>query len=332
MTFYGADTAQLVDLSQRMRVSMMNLQDIQRQVVQSVMSVDWVGPDADELRQRAATEVGPRLTKAQDDLSRRADELGDHADEQDDASDPRGFLEKLNDFLHWPAQATRAARDLQKLIQDPKKMMDMFRRYPELRDTFKDLKRLEETFPGLAAAERKAIRGEWVDELMGKGWEKLGDAIPQKISSITGINIPGKEWAGKTLSHLDEITDATKPFVKFGSKTFGKVLPGLDIGLGVNQMLDPTSTGYDKVSGGMAAVGGTLTLIAPFTGPAAPIVAGVGIGLGVVSAGMDLGKMAYDNIPAVHDAVDGTVDAVKDVGGAIGDGVGKVGDAIGSLF
>jgi len=332
MTFYGADTAQLVDLSQRMRTSMMNLQEIQRQVVQGVMSVDWVGSDADELRQRAATEVGPRLTQVQDSLSRHAEELTGHADEQDDASDPRGFWEKLNDFLHWPAQATKLARNLQKLVQDPKKMMDMLRRYPELRDTFKDLKNLEEMFPGITAAERKAIRAEWLDELTGKGWEKLGNAVPQKISSLLGINIPGKEWAGKALSHLDEITDATKPFVKLGSKTFGKVLPGLDIGLGVHQMLNPESTGFDKVSGGLSAAGGALTLIAPFTGPAAPIVAGVGIGLGVVSAGMDLGKMAYENIPAVHDAVDGTVDAVKDVGSAIGDGVGKVGDAIGSLF
>ena len=65
---------------------------------------------------------------------------------------------------------------------------------------------------------------------------------------------------------------------------------------------------------------------------AAPIVAGVGIGLGVVSAGMDLGKMAYENIPAVQNAVDSTVGAVKDAGSAIGDGLGKIGDGFTSVF
>ncbi|WP_122943182.1 hypothetical protein [Brachybacterium sp. EE-P12] len=332
VSFYGADTAQLMDMGQRMRVSMMTLQDIQRQIVQSVATVEWTGPDAETFRGDASSRVTAPISTAIEDLGRRAEELGEHAREQDDASDPRGTWEKINDFLHVPAQVTRFARNLQKLIQDPKKMMDMFRRFPELRQTFKDLKNLDEVFPALSALERRTIRAEWADELLGRGWEKLGNAIPQKISSLLGVNIPGKEWAGKMLSHMDEITDATKPWVKLGSKTFGKVLPGLDIGLGVRQMMDPDSTGYDKFSGGLSTVGGVLTLAAPLAGPAAPIVAGVGIGLGVVSAGMDLGKMAYENIPAVQNTVDSAVGAVKDVGSAIGEGLGKIGDGFASVF
>lgn len=332
MTFYGADTEQLMTLSRRMQTSMLQLQDVQGRIVRSVMTVDWQGPDAEDFRSSAQRVAGTQLGEATEDLVRRADELAGHAREQDDASDPRSMWEKINDVLHLPAQVTRFARNVQKLVQNPKKMMDMFRRYPELRDAYKDLKHLDELFPGLSAMERKALRAEWFDELTGKGWEKLGDAIPQTISRLTGINIPGKEWAGKTLSHLDEITDATKPWVKVGSKTFGKLVPGLDIGLGVHQMMDPDSTGYDRFSGGLSVASGTLTLIAPLTGPAAPIVAGVGIGLGVVSAGMDLGKMAYENIPAVKDAVDSTVNFAKDVGSSIGDGLSSVGKAFGSVF
>ena len=332
VTFYVADTTQLMDMSQRMRVSALRLQGIQREIVHGSIALDWTGADAEQFRDDAMTRVSDPITNVLENLDRRTAELEEHAKEQDDASDPRGLWEKINDFLHFPAQVTRFSRNIQKLIQDPKKMMDMFRRFPELRQTFRDLKNLDKHFPELSKLERKAIRAEWADELLGNGWEKLGNALPQKISSLLGVNIPGKEWAGKALSHMDEITDATKPWVKVGSKTFGKILPGLDIGLGIHQMTSENSTGYDKVSGFLSTAGGALTLAAPLAGPAAPIVSGVGIGLGVVSAGMDLGKMAYENIPAVQNAVDSTVGAVKDAGSAIGDGLGKIGDGFTSVF
>lgn len=343
MTFYGADTEQLRTMSDTMRAKIGTLTDIQNRVIQSSQTVTWEGPDADTFRDTVFSSISPRFNDLTASLYDHADELSTHADEQDDASDPRSFWEKLNDWLKGPADLTKLARNIQKLLKDPKKMLDMFKRFPDLRDAFKDLKNLEQMFPALAEMERKAIRAEWVDELLGKGWEKLGNAIPKTISSLFGINIPGKEWAGKLLSHMDEITDATKPWVKFGSKTFGKLLPGLDIGLGINQMMSPDSTGYDKFSGGLSVASGTLTLIAPLTGPAAPIVAGVGIGLGVVSAGMDIGKMAYENIPLVRGAADAVgnaavsagnavVDGAKAVGNAIGDGLGAVGNAFGSIF
>lgn len=332
MTFYGADTEQLRTMSDTMRARIGTLGDIHNRILQAAQTVAWQGPDADAFLNTVITGVGPQISSATEQLNTRAHELVDHADEQDDVSDPRSIWQKINDFLKLPAELTGLARNIQKLIQDPKKMLDMFKRYPDLREVFQDLKNLEKMFPNLADLERKAIRAEWIDELLGKGWEKLGGAIPSKISSLFGINIPGKEWAGKLLSHMDEITDATKPWVKFGSKTFGKLLPGLDIGLGIHQMANPQSTGYDKVSGGLSVASGALTLIAPFTGPAAPIVAGAGIGLGVVSAGMDIGKLAYEKIPAVASVVNGAGTLAKGVGNAIGDGLSSVGNAIGSLF
>lgn len=332
MTFYGADTEQLRTMSEKMHAKIGRLTEIQNRVTQSAYTVAWTGPDADAFRETVFSGVGPSIDDTVWKLRGRADELIGHADEQDEASDPRNFWQKLNDWLKGPADLSKLARNIQRLIQDPGKMLKMFKRFPDLRQAFKDLKDLEQLFPNLADIERKAIRAEWVDELLGKGWEKLGNAIPSKISSIFGINIPGKEWAGKLLSGMDDITDATKPWVKFGSKTFGKLLPGLDIGLGIHQIADPESTGYDKVSGGLSVASGTLTLIAPLTGPAAPIVAGVGIGLGIVSAGMDISKMAYEKIPAVKTAVDTVGNVAKGVGNAIGDGLSAVGNAFGSLF
>lgn len=86
-----------------------------------------------------------------------------------------------------------------------------------------------------------------------------------------------------------------------------------------------TGDTYDKVSGGLSMASGGLVLAAPLFGPAAPIVAGVGVGLGVVSAGMDIGRTLYTNVPAVKNVVDGTVNT-------IGKGLGAVGHGIKSLF
>lgn len=323
MTFIGADTDQLRDLSGRMRAGMLRLQEQQSQIMRAVAAADWHGTDAEEFRGKVYSEAIPAMQKAQDDLLRRSDDLVRQASEQDDASDPRDFWQKLNDLLHWPAQITRTIRNVQKIATGIPKMLERFKDGKTGLRTLKDLISLRKRFPHLVWNEYKTIAKEWDTVLNGKGWEKLGDFIPQKISKYLGVNIPGKEWAGKALSHLDEITDATKPWVKVGSKSLGKFLPGLDIGLGLHQVV--TGDTYDKVSGGLSMASGGLVLAAPLFGPAAPIVAGVGVGLGVVSAGMDIGRALYTNVPAVKNAVDGTVNT-------IGKGLGAVGHGIKSLF
>lgn len=334
MAFLGADTDQLYDLAGRMRLSMLSLQETEASIMRSVLTVPWEGPDADAMRDEARTRVLGRLTDLGTRLADKADELAENAREQDEVSDPRDFWQKLNDALRLPAQVTRLVRNAQKLIQDPRKMIDMFKRYGPLKAEYATLQRLGGEFPNLVEQARKAHKAAWWDELTGKGWEKLGGAIPTKISSLMGINIPGKEWMGKAFSHLDELAKAAdaNPFLKIGSKSFGKILPGVDIFLGTRQMLDPESTGYDRVSGFLSTAGGVLTLAAPLAGPAAPIVAGVGIGLGVVSAGMDLGKMAYENIPVVKNTFDSIGKGFQNAGDAIGEGAGKVGKFLGSIF
>ncbi|MFQ6484057.1 hypothetical protein [Brachybacterium epidermidis] len=77
---------------------------------------------------------------------------------------------------------------------------------------------------------------------------------------------------------------------------------------------------------------GGLILAAPLFGPAAPIVAGVGVGLGVVSAGMDIGRALHENVPAVENLADNVGGAIKNTAGAIGDGLSKIGDGFTSLF
>lgn len=330
MTFMGADTDQLRDLGSRMRMGIMELQSRQMEITQAVMTATWEGPDAEDFRDRVIAEIHPKIDQSRENLARRADELFDHASEQDDASDPRGFWEKLNDLLHWPAQITRTIRNIQKIITDIPKMLERFREGKAGLKGFTDFFRALTKAPRLALSEYGHAMKHWDEILNGKGWEKLGNFIPQKISKYLGINIPGKEWMGKTLSHLDEITDATKPWIKVGSKGLGKLLPGLDIGLGIHQIA--TGDTYDKVSGGLSVASGGLVLAAPLFGPAAPIVAGVGVGLGVVSAGMDIGRALYENVPAVKNLADNVGGAIKNTAGAVGDGLSKIGDGFKSLF
>lgn len=330
MPFLGADTGQLRDLSSRMRGSILELQQRQMEISRAVAMTRWDGPDAEQFRSRVMTEVTPKLQTAQDSLQRMSGELGDHASEQDDASDPRDVWQKLDDLLHWPAEITRTIRNGQKILTDIPKMLGYLRDGADGLHRLWDFARLLPRFPGLALSEYKAIAKEWDTALNGKGWEKLGNFIPQKLSKYLDINIPGKEWAGQALRHLDEITDATKPWIAAGSKTLGKLVPGIDIGLGVHQIA--TGDGYDKVSGGLSVASGALVLAAPLAGPAAPIVAGIGVGLGVVSAGMDIGRAAYENIPLVRDTVDGAVNAVKDGMQNLGDGLKSIGDGFASVF
>ena len=325
--FVGADTDQLRDLALGFELGVNRLRAQGRALGSQLLATAWDGSDADAFR----SELGRVLNQVQDagnEIVDRATDLRRQAAEQDEASDPRSIFDKINDALHWPAQITRTIRNVQKIATDFPKMRQYFKDAPDIITSvhnFLDVRRKHGPLAWqLLKDEWKHANKDWALAHPSKGWEKLGDFIPQKISKYTGINLPGKEWAGKALKHLDEAGDAAKPWVKLGSRSLGKLLPGLDIGLGVHQMLTSDSA-YDKVSGGMSAVGGALVLLAPIAGPAAPIVAGVGLGLGIVSAGMDIGKAAYDNIPAVKNAADA-------VGGAIGDGAKKVGKFFGSLF
>lgn len=330
MEFWGGDTERMRDMSLQMIMGAQRLQESQARIAQVVTQVPWEGPDAEAFRGRITSEVTPRLTTAMEQLSARSQEIAEHASEQDDASDPRGFWEKVNDALHWPAQITRTIRNIEKIASSIPKMLKHFRDGKAGLQTLKDLWALRKEFPKLAWQEYRTIAKEWDTALNGKGWEKLGDFIPQKLSKYLGVNIPGKEWAGKALSHLDEITDATKPWIKVGSKSLGKILPGVDIALGVHQIL--TGDTYDKVSGSLATAGGALVLLSPLAGPAAPIVAGVGVGLGVVSAGLDIGRALYQNVPVVKSTMDAVGKAAQDTVGKIGDGLKSIGDGFASIF
>ena len=66
VTFHGADTTQLMDMSQRMRVSALRLQGIQREIVHGSIALDWTGADAEQFRDDAMTRVSDPITNVLD--------------------------------------------------------------------------------------------------------------------------------------------------------------------------------------------------------------------------------------------------------------------------
>lgn len=88
MQFCGADTDQLNECSQRFVQAQASLTTLFAMVELQVRSVDWVGPDAERLREIEL----PRVMVQGRDLATRISDLGtqlaDHATEQDTASAP----------------------------------------------------------------------------------------------------------------------------------------------------------------------------------------------------------------------------------------------------
>src|SRR5699024_10171442 len=91
---------------------------------------------------------------------------------------------------------------------------------------------------------------------------------------------------------------------------------------GVNAYKDFKNGDYKGVAeSATSAAGGLLTAVAPFTGPAAPIVGGIGLGLSAVS----LGIKHWDKISAARKAVGrGIANAGKAVGRGVKNAASKV--------
>lgn len=102
MGFQGAETAALREQATAFQRCGREMLQHSSTLTSAVMSVTWVGPDADALRARWA-EVDRLLTQAAEDVTARGRELAEHAQEQDAASsDGSGGGRSLGDRLGLP--------------------------------------------------------------------------------------------------------------------------------------------------------------------------------------------------------------------------------------
>ncbi|UEJ83849.1 hypothetical protein Bra3105_05920 [Brachybacterium halotolerans subsp. kimchii] len=318
-SFLGADTDQLRDLARTFQERSRRLTEIRDDLAPLASDpAIWVGPDGDAFRDRWA-DVSRRIDQAAADIGTRRGDLERQADEQDAASDAGGdgsgddgggLFGGLKDL--W-----EGAKGIGKALSKISKGIKAFR-------LFNDLQKLGKA--GFTAL-RDMIHSQYVDEL-GNMLAKPGRVATEFLE-------------GKGMQRLADITRGVmdSPATKLLGKTGAKLLPGIDIATGIHQMVT-ADDGWDVASGGLSTLGGTLMVVAPFTGPAAPIVAGVGLVASGASIAIDAGKAIVENWDSISgtasDVWNSTTDAVGDAWDsttdAVGDALGGVGDAIGSIF
>lgn len=312
--FYGANTDQLRDHAQLMVQKAQRVVELRDSLAPLVLDESaWTGPDADAFRQTWNGRVATLFSEGEQLISRSRTDLDRHAEEQDaasgvggaggaggdaeaDAFNPLGFLGELL------VKGQSLYTGFQSMVKAANAIPSAFAEFSKLKD----------------AGLEKLWKGAYLDDLFkgGKGWQTAAE------KALGKLNIPSAIGDFRPLSMLNKLDDIA-PWLKSAGKGLGKALPGVDIVSGGLQAFNGFKDGdvYDGVSGSLNALGGGLMLAAPFTGPAAPILLAAGAGLGVVSLGMDVGRMVYDN----WDSITSTV---GDVGSAIADGASHVGSAI----
>ena len=335
--FQGADTEQLREHAELMRDRANSLDGLRTRLSMLVAhGAEWEGPDAEAFRERWRSEVAPRFDAQIGALEDRGSSLEQEAEEQDTASE----VEKSPSLFE-------NLRDLSKIGQGLFKHVTTFRK-------------LIEDFPAHMKEWKAAFKGgpgelwaKYKDELV-KGMKKglnFGEeysSIAKKLVGELGFPDSLGTWdplkkhldGGKFPSWLGDVAPKAATLGKLG----GKLIPGFDIGVGIHQMTTGETT-FDKVSGGLSAVGGGMVLAAPLFGPAAPVVAGIGAAAGVVSLGMDLGKMAWENreaigafvgdvaggvTHAVSNVADGVADVASNVAGGVADAASNAAETIGN--
>lgn len=323
--FQGADTEQLREHADLMRERASSLDGLRTRLSMLVAhGATWDGADAEAFRNRWRSELLPRFDEQISALEDRGTSLEDHAEEQDEASEVEQSPSLLEDVLSLPKAAQdvfTGYKDLRKLVDDFPKHMD------EWKQAFED-------GPGKAWAKYKDDLAEGLRK--GLKFDEEYSTIAKKLMGELGLPDSVGNWdpLKDTLDgqKFPSWLDNAAPNLAKAGKIGGKLIPGLDIGMGVEQMVNGETT-FDKASGGLAAAGGTMVLAAPLFGPAAPVVAGIGAAAGIVSVGMDLGKMAWDHREAIGDfagnVAEGIAGGVSDVAGGISDAASSASDAIG---
>lgn len=348
--FHGADTDALRAHSDRVAAQAQALLSLRDALEPLVMDQGiWQGTDAESFRESWSSGASTLFQLRSEELTGRGQELRQHAEEQDTASGAEGGAAGGGDGGKGgtgdePFSPLGFLKDLVKkgqgVYKGIKSLADYIGRIPSAADEFGDLA-------------RHGLEGLWkqsyLDELFkgGKGWQAGAEKLLGKFGLPTSI---GNFEPLKHLNKLDEVA----PWLKTAGKGIGKALPFVDVGLGIHQIATADNW-YDRTSGILSTAGGALLIAAPFTGPAAPVVGAIGAGLGLVSAGMDVGKLVYENwdsitstvgdaassvgnfvsdtastvSDAVGDAANTVSDKVNDVASSVSDGLGSVGDALG---
>lgn len=295
--FYGADTEQLRSFGDQVNSGATRLSDMASQLASQVMSVEWVGSDADSFRDDFSARVSGLFESAQELMNGRRQEVGKHADEQDEASDPAdgSFMDALGDLLENPL--TKVGEVLKSVGTAAGKLWGAFKQGRSLVNLYNAMK------AGGAAAEsaQAFIRSGMVDDAIGF-MGKLG-----KFGKFAG-------GALGALGIYSGISDMINP-PHDGWRGVGDRAAGF----------------LGAVSGA-----GSLAVMLGAGAALGPVGLGIIAGAGAVSALWAAGNAIYDNREAIgqffSDAGGAVKDFAKSAGEVVSGAVDGVKDFIGGIF
>lgn len=147
---------------------------------------------------------------------------------------------------------------------------------------------------------------------------KQVDTLPLKLH----------EGAGLLRTIAEKLGPDALATIGKASRVLGKVVPFVDIGVGIYQMTT-VEDGYSFTSGLLSTAGGAL-MLAGIAFPPLAVVGGILSGASLVMDLVDMGGELFgiDPSKAVSDFVG---DVASNVGDAVSDGVGFVQDAVGNF-
>ena len=335
--FLGADTVQLRDHAQLVQQKAQRIIELREQLAPLVMNeAIWCGADAEEFRARWSGQIVEQFAEREGELTATQQDLDRQAEEQDTASREGGAGGEAG-----PGESAGKGEEGSFSFKDLVKKLDAVLK------KIMDVNKYRALWSGLCEVTEEVAKRAKVEEIVkeiaktGKGWSEMF----RKVANKLGVPYFVLDRFKPLVEKLNKLNDVA-PWMKGVGKYAGRFLPGVDIISGGYQLFTADDT-FAKVTGGASALSGALMLAAPFTGPAAPVVAGVGAAIGAGAAIADLGKMAWDNREAIGNAVSTGVQAVgsaasaageaigngaKAVGNAMGNAAGAVSDFVGGLF
>lgn len=318
-SFLGADTDALRAHAERVSQQARALRELRDSLDPLVMNeAIWQGTDAERFRESWSGGTSTLFRLHTDQLDTQAADLRQHAEEQDTVSevgggDGTGIEGVISSPLDVLKDILGGISKLQTLYKGGKSLVDFLRRIPSASGEYGALLR-----NGLESLWKQS----YLDELFkgGKGWQAGAEKLLGKLGLPSSIG----NWEPlKFLNKLDDVA----PWLKTAGRGLGKVLPFVDLGFGIKKIAE-SDNWYDRASGIFQTAGGALLIAAPFTGPFAPLVGAIGAGAGIISAGMDLGKLVYENWDGITSAVGG---ALTNAGNFVADTYSNVSDAVGAV-
>ena len=275
----GADPQQLDQLAQRIHRRADEYEHADREIVRWLKRLDWVGPDAERFRSTYRSSMGPQIRDAAQALREAASELRVQAEDQRKTSaDPYAQMEKAKGILERVLSVLGTAGQIlfftHPVVGIPVLLghgLEALSRVPAdqiLHDVTNVLLKTDDVLTGFNALEVVSL-------IKNAGSVNVGEALPA---------IGAAKWLGSGAGWVLSAAGV-------GLAGFNLPFEVMDLSEAIGNYEWDDVESAQQLAWETADMVMTLgALVAPFTGPFAPVVAG---GALVFGGTLKLGSMAY---------------------------------------